>query len=317
MNSRPAIAVLGSKTEWKVVLRNLGQMLFLISPDASIFEYEECCKICGLHSHFLNAYLYVNKAGGKKSTTAKKSLSLPKQQTSHALQRLAVFSMSAFLVNRFQQLPANFPFAELKRCRMINKLLEKIFATQGKGKKNILTALGYDIALRNWIWDTTGKLQLREKKARVNKEVELLRAQLMQIDDRGRNALKNVESRLDNIQEELQNAQKAIEKLQHIQQWFSMNKFLLNDVLYNNLGNINFAENENHDENDKSADEDDADNNGNAQKNDENVGEAPENNEARGEEEEEEEEVSEEEVQVHYTDSDVGGEEESDNASKE
>ncbi len=308
MNSRPAIAVLGSKTEWKVVLRNLGQMLFLISPDASIFEYEECCKICGLHSHFLNAYLYVNKAGGKKLTTAKKNLSLPKQQTSHALQRLAVCSMSAFLVNRFQQLPANFPFAELKRCRMINKLLEKIFATQGKGKKNILTALGYDIALRNWIWDTTGKLQLREKKVRVNKDVELLRAQLMQIDNRSRNALKNVESRLDNMQEELQNAQKAIEKLQHIQQWFSMNKSLLSDLLYTNIGANKSLENENHDENDKSADEDDADNNGNAQKNDENVGEAPENNKARGEKKE---------AQILYTDSDVGGEEESDDASTE
>jgi hypothetical protein len=308
LNSRPAIAVLGSKTEWKVVLRNLGQMLFLISPDASIFEYEECCKICGLHSHFLNAYLYVNKAGGKKLTTAKKNLSLPKQQTSHALQRLAVCSMSAFLVNRFQQLPANFPFAELKRCRMINKLLEKIFATQGKGKKNILTALGYDIALRNWIWDTTGKLQLREKKVRVNKDVELLRAQLMQIDNRSRNALKNVESRLDNMQEELQNAQKAIEKLQHIQQWFSMNKSLLSDLLYTNIGANKSLENENHDENDKSADEDDADNNGNAQKNDENVGEAPENNKARGEKKE---------AQILYTDSDVGGEEESDDASTE
>ena len=54
--------------------------------------------------------------------------------------------------------------------------------------------------------------------------------------------------------------------------------------------------------------EDDAENNGNAQKNDENVGEAPENNEARGEEKE---------VQVQYTDSDEGGEEESDDTSTE
>ena len=44
------------------------------------------------------------------------------------------------------------------------------------------------------------------------------------------------------------------------------------------------------------------------QKNDENVGEAPENNEARGEGKE---------VQVQYTDSDEGGEEESDDTSTE
>ena len=128
--------------------------------------------------------------------------------------------------------------------------------------------------MRNWIFEKTGKLQLREKKARVNKDVALLRTQLMQIDNRVRKTLKDVESRLDNMQEELQNAQKAIEKLQHIQQWFSMNKSLLADFLYTNIGANKSLENENHDENDKSSDEDDADNNGYAQKNDENVGEA-------------------------------------------
>jgi hypothetical protein len=304
LNSRPAIAILGCKTEWRDVLRNLGQMFFLISPDPSISEYEECCKICRNRNHFLNAYLYVNKTAGKKGP------SLPKMETSRALQRLAVLSMSAFLLNRYQQLPATFVFAELKRCRMINNFLEEILPT---GKMNILTALGYDIVLRNWIFEKTGKLQLHEKKARVNKDVALLRTQLMQIDNRVRKTLKDVESRLDNMQEDLQNAKNAIEKLQNIQQWFSMNKVLLNDLLYGNLGDINFAENENHDEKDK-----DTDNNANAQKNSENVGEAPKTFEARGEEikkveseeEEEEKEESEEEAQVQYSESDVGDEEE-------
>ena len=94
---------------------------------------------------------------------------------------------------------------------MINKLLETILAPQGKGKLNILSALGYDIFLRNWIKEKTGKFQLREKKARGNKEVEMLRTQLTQMDNRVRNNLKNVQSRLDNIQENLQNAQIAIE----------------------------------------------------------------------------------------------------------
>ena len=306
MNSRPAIGILGCKTEWKDVLRNLGQMFFLISPDPSIAEYEECFKICGNRNHFLNAYLYVNKTGGKKGP------SLPKMETSRALQRLAVLSMSAFLMNRYQQLPATFVFAELKRCRMINNFLEEILPTQGKGKMNILTALGYDIVLRNWIFEKTGKLQLHEKKARVNKDVELLRTQLMEIDNRCRKTLKDVETRLDNMQEELQNSQKAIEKLQNMQQWFSMNKSLLAEMLYNNIGANQTRENENHDENDKSSDEDDGDNYGNAQKNDENVGEDLEENETR-----EEEEDSVEEAPFNYSDSDVAGEEEADNSSKE
>ena len=146
----------------------------------------------------------------------------------------------------------------------------------------------------------------------------MLRTQLMQMDNRVRNNLKNVQSRVDNMQKNLQDVQIAIEKLQHIQQWFSMNKVLLNDLLYSNLGNINFAEVENHDENEKSADEDDADNNGNAQKNDENVGEAPENYEARGEEIKMVESVeSEKEAKMQFSESDVGDEEEeSDNASE-
>ena len=49
------------------VLRNMGQMFFLISPDASISEYEECNKICVNQLHFLNAYLNVNRTAGKKS----------------------------------------------------------------------------------------------------------------------------------------------------------------------------------------------------------------------------------------------------------
>ena len=92
-----------------------------------------------------------------------------------------------------------------------------------------------------------------------------------------------------------------------------MNKVLLNDLLYSNLGNLNFPENENHDEKDT-----DTDNNGNAHENVENVGEALENFEARGEEIKMVESVeSEKEAKMQFSESDVGDEEEeSDNSSE-
>ena len=80
-----------------------------------------------------------------KQDCCEKSLTSPKVETSRALQRLAVISMSAFLLNRYQQLPADFPFAEFKRSTMINNFLETILAPY-------------------WIKEKTGKLQLREKK---------------------------------------------------------------------------------------------------------------------------------------------------------
>ena len=302
MISRPAIAILGTKKKWMSVLRNMGQMFFLISPDASISEYDECYKICDNQYHFLNAYLNVSR------TVVKKSLTSPKVETSRALQRLAVISMSAFLLNRYQQLPADFAFAEFKRTRMINKLLETILAPQGKSKMNILTALGYDIALRYWIKEKTGKLQLREKKARVNKDVEQLRAQLNQVG----NTLKNVESRVDNMQKNLQDVKNAIEKLQHLQQWFSMHKVLLDDILYLYPGKSNIAEYENHDERDT-----DTDNNGHVHQNVENVGVALENFESKGEEiKMVESEESQKKYQVQFSESDGDEEEESDNSSE-
>ena len=149
MYSRPALAILGCKPEWKDVLRKFGQMLFLISPDPSIAEYEECHKICVNQLHFLNSYLFVNKASGEKP-------SFSTVETSRALQQFAVLSMSAFLLNRYLQMPANFSYSDLHICTMINTAIGTILAPQGKGKMNILLALGFDIALRNWIKEKTG-----------------------------------------------------------------------------------------------------------------------------------------------------------------
>ncbi|KAG9290170.1 hypothetical protein G9A89_021692, partial [Geosiphon pyriformis] len=103
---RPAIQILGGKPEWKPVLRKLGQMLFLISPDQSIAEYEECYKICINQYHFLNTYLFINKAGGKKTPAQKRSPTAPKQ------------------------LPDDHTYAYLDVSKMINSFIATILPSQ-------------------------------------------------------------------------------------------------------------------------------------------------------------------------------------------
>lgn len=314
--SRPALAILAGKgDEWKNVLRKLGQILYMISPDPSIVEYEECHKICVNQSHFLNSYLFVNKASGKKP-------SYPTVETSRVLQRISVLSMSAFLLTRYLQMPPHFTFLHLKICEKINQAIQDIIVRQGKGKMNILHALGFEIALRNWIKEKTGSLKIHEKKIRGKKDVEQLRTQLLQIENNMRNFQKSVKTRLDDMQEQ-------VRKLQDMQTWFSLNKVLLSDLLYGSPGKNseaeNFAQNENDEEKDELSEADDEEIE-DEQKNEGNIedGETEareeETKELEGEEEDAEEEESAEEGHspLLFTESErENEEEESDNDSEE
>ena len=254
MLRRPALRILGEKPEWKPVLRKLGQMLLLLSPDPSISEYEESYKICMNHSHFVNFYLFINKAGGGKKTSGQKRYSTqPKIQTSRALQRFSVLIMSGFLLNLFQQLPDNHAFAYLEACDTMKKCISAILHDE-EGITNILYVLGYDIALRNWIKESTGKLVVYEKKPRAKKGLEQFRAKILQMEENMRNVEKHCQTQVDELHEQLRNAQNKIQDLQKrhdsMQVWFSMYKPLLEDLIHggaeeNNNETNDFAQTEN------------------------------------------------------------------------
>jgi hypothetical protein len=264
--SRPALGILGCKPEWKQVLRELGKMLFFVSPDPSIADYDECYKICMNQFHFLNSHLFVNKTGGKKPVAKKKTPTQPKIQTSRALQRLSVLIMSGFLLNLYQQLPEGHVYEEFGVCDMIDTLIAKI--TPSKGESNILRILGYEIALRSWIKDHTGALLLHDKKPRGKKDGEQLQGKVLQLE----NTLRDLESQLDALKRQLRDAQKSIQALQHLQHgqetmqtWFSMNKCLIEGLLHGagekSPADDHFSEEGRHFENDGLSDENSDDEN--------------------------------------------------------
>jgi hypothetical protein len=240
-------------------------MLFFLSPDPSIAEYDECYKICMNQFHFLNSYLFVNKTGGKKPVAKKKNPTQPKIQTSRALQRLSVMIMSGFLLNHYQQLPKGHVYEEFAVCEMIDSLIATIIPSEGES--NILHILGYPIALRNWIKEHTGALLLHDKKPRGKKDGEHLQGQVLQLETN----LRDVEAQLAALKRQLRDAQKTIQSLQHLQHgqeamqtWFSMNKCLIDGLLHGSgekrpPDNENVLEEGQHDENDGFSDDNDDD----------------------------------------------------------
>jgi hypothetical protein len=264
--SRPAIRVLGCQPEWKKVLRKLGQMLFFISPDPSIAEYEECYKICINQFHFLNSYLLINKGGTKKTQTQKKSQTSPKIQTSRALQRFSVIVMSGFLLNQFQNLPAEHTYSDFKKCKTIQGLIETILPSNNIN--DTLHFLGYDIALRNWIQEHTGALQLHDKKPRGKRDGEQLYAQHLQMEENMRNMQNSLETKIEALKNQLHDAQNRIQDLQRQQQsiesmhtWFSLHKCLLQDLLdgpgKKNSDDDSFANDGEDEEKDEASEQDD------------------------------------------------------------
>jgi hypothetical protein len=221
--SRPALAILGSKSEWEPVLRKFGKILFLISPDESIAEYEECYKMCVNQNHFLNSYLFINKTGPKKK--AGRSPTQPKLTTSRALQRFSVLILSGFYLNRFQQLPKGHLFAKLDLNIIIQKFIDAILTR--KNATNILDALGYDVALRNWIRDHTGSLTLHDKKPHAKKDDPQIRAYLLPMEKNMQDIQTTLESKLETLQEQLREAQKSIKSLQVMQHFFAMHRVTL------------------------------------------------------------------------------------------
>ena len=294
--SRPALAILGCKPEWKPVLRELGKMLFFLSPDPSIAEYEECYKICMNQFHFLNSYLFVNKTGGKKPVAKNRMPTQPKIKTSRALQRFAVVIMSGFLLNHYQLLPEGHTYKSFEVCKMIDTLIAKIIPSEGES--NILHVLGYDIALRNAIKDQTGALLRHDKKLRGKKDGEQFQAQVLQLE----NNVRDLELQLAELKRQLRDAQKSIQALQHLQHgqetmqtWFSMNKCLMESLLYGpeekGADDEHFAEDEQHDKNDGLSDDNDDDEIEESNDANENVEQLQENTDDEEEDAEDEEEV--------------------------
>jgi hypothetical protein len=256
--SRPALAILGSKSEWEPVLRKFGKILFLISPDEGIAEYEECYKMCVNRNHFLNSYLFINKTGPKKK--AGRSPTQPKLTTSRALQRLSVLIMSGFYLNRFQQLPDDHIYAKNELNLIIKKFIDAILTR--KNATNILDALGYDVALRNWIKDHTGSLTLHDKKPQAKKDDQQMQAYLLPIEKNLRNIQTTLESKLESLQEQLREAQKSIKSLQVMQHFFTMHKVtlqgLMEDYEEKNASKSSLAEdgsNEDGEDSDESSDD--------------------------------------------------------------
>lgn len=299
MFSRPALAILGSKSEWETILRKFGKLLFLVSPDETIADYEECYKMCVNHNHFLNAYLFINKTGGKKKTA--RSPTQPKLTTSRALQRLSVLIMSGFYLNRFQQLPDDHIFASLKVCKIFKHFVAAI--QKCKNATNILDLLGYDVALRNWIKESTGSLILHDKKPRAKKSDEQLREYLLPIERNMRNFQTSLESKFETLQEQLREAQNAINSLQEMQRWFSLHKVLLTDFVHEYVGKNeatdNFAQDGNDAEGEDSHEgsDDEMENNENFDTQEIKIQKNLEDEEKNAEEEAEEEEAQEKEEQ--------------------
>jgi hypothetical protein len=290
---------LGSKPEWKPVLRKLGQMMFFLSPDPTITDYEECYKVCNNQFHFLNSYLFVNKVGVKKTQAQRRSPTSPKLQTSRALQRFSVIIMGGFFWNQYLQMPGTHQYKDFHVCQKLNKLSKTIVPSQHIG--DTLHALGLDIALRNWIKEHTGFLHLHDKKPRGKKDADQSHAKILELEKQMRNiqkSLKAEEEHKAEIADELRDAQKQIielknllkeaqndfmdmchdlheaqieiQDLQHRQQsldslqtWFSLHKCLLEDVLHGsgakNIDNNNFLQGEDGKDNDVAINDDDDD----------------------------------------------------------
>lgn len=172
--SQIAIVELGTKQEWKPVLRKLGQVLFAVSPDPSMTDYEACVKICTLKGHFVNTYLSLNKAGSKKS----RKETPPTVANARALQRLSLLFMGGFVFNKFQKMPEDSVYSSKPRYIDSKHFIDKLTS---HGNKTALQGLGYDIALRNFIKASTGSLKLNEKIIRDNKEAEIAQKYLSEL----------------------------------------------------------------------------------------------------------------------------------------
>ena len=240
-------------------------MLFFIAPDEKIADYTECYKICINPGHFLNSYLYINKTGGnttepvegKRNGKAQNATPQnqgsrkptgPKIQTCRALQRFSVLIMSGFFLKQFMELPDKHLSAGLHVCKMINSMIQVVFPK--KGINNIMHALGYEIAMRNWIKESTGDLQLRESKPRAKKNGGETQAQILQIDNNLRNVQKSLESQIGELKVRLQDAEKKIKDLQgqqrgwqSMQQWFTMHRGYLQSLMYSAEGKNSDDEN--------------------------------------------------------------------------
>ena len=237
-------------------------MLFLISPDPNITEYEECYKICNNQFHFLNSYLFVNKAGGKKTQAQKRSTTSPKIQTSRALQRFAMIITSGFFLNQYLQLPDDHQYKAFRVCKVVDSLIATIVPSQHIG--DTLLALGLDIALRNWIKEHTGFLHLHDKKPRGKKDADQLHAKVLDMEKN----MRNIKTSLHELTDQLRDAQTTIQALRRqqksydsLQTWFSLHKCLLEDFLHGsgakNVDDENFVQDEDGKENDESDGDDD------------------------------------------------------------
>jgi hypothetical protein len=150
--------LLGLQADWQPVLRKLGQMLFCVSPDQADVRYKETQKVCSNEAHFLNSYLCVNKS------TKQQSRAMPSLATSRALQRMATTLMSGILFSAFQKSAT--PKAPIRKLVTYEVMLNA--SNEMKMQGNALHAVGYDIALRNWILEhSKDKLGLFQPKPKA------------------------------------------------------------------------------------------------------------------------------------------------------
>ena len=155
MFSQSVLKLLGQFDDWKPVLRKLGQILVAVTPDPQIGNYVEVGKIFNNRLHFLNAYLYVNKTGGKSATS-------PSIETCCALQRLVLLFMGGFLFEKFQNQQSPDVLAKMDKYSFAKTSIE----TVTQDKKNVLYALGYDVAIYSWLNERPGGFEIVEKKKR-------------------------------------------------------------------------------------------------------------------------------------------------------
>ena len=156
MFSQSVLKLLGQFDDWKPVLRKLGQILVAVTPDPQIGNYVEVGKIFNNRLHFLNAYLYVNKTGGKSATS-------PPIETCRALQRLVLLFMGGFLFEKFQNQQSPDVLAKMDKYSFAKTSIEKVT----KDKENVLYALGYDVAIYSWMNERPGGFETVEKKKRA------------------------------------------------------------------------------------------------------------------------------------------------------
>ncbi len=149
--------MLGEKKEWKPVLRKLGCMLFGVSPEEKDANFDETHKVCVNAGHFLNSYLCVNKSAGKRAG------GMPSIPTCRGFQRSATILMSGFLFAAFDMAKPEEKITQLHKYMGAKHICGRIMEAD---KDNALSGLGYDICLRNWIFDTKSCLQLYKPKGR-------------------------------------------------------------------------------------------------------------------------------------------------------